>query len=56
MTRMKKFITIGTKTYKTKRIKKDLYAIYHCNGFFKDEFFGYEDKYGIEDAIFRGYW
>jgi hypothetical protein len=56
MKRMPKFITVGIKTYKVKRVKKDLYALYHCNGFFQDEFFGYEDKHGIEDAIYRGTW
>ncbi len=56
MRRMPKYITVGMKNYKVKRVKQNLYAIYHCDGFFRDEFFGYEDKHGIEDAIYRGNW
>lgn len=56
MKRMPKFITVGEKTYKVKRVKNNLYALYHCDGFFQDEFFGYEDKQGIEYAIEIGAW
>jgi len=56
MNRMTKFIRVGEQNYRVKRVKKDLYAIYCCDGSFNDKFFGYQDKYGIEDAIYRGTW
>ena len=56
MKRMTKFITVGEKNYRVKRIGDDCYSVYHCDGFFKDEFFGYEDKCSIVAAINMGTW
>jgi hypothetical protein len=54
--RMPKFITIDCKVYKVKRHSRDCYALYHDDGFFSDEFWGYASKTDIERALERDNW
>ena len=53
---MPKFITIDCKVYKVKRHSRDCYALYHDDGFFSDEFWGYASKTDIERALERDNW
>lgn len=53
---MPKYITVSGKTYRVKRQSNNCYALYHHDGFFKDEFFSYETKQSIQRALERDSW